>query len=69
MHLLYCIVSCLIVLWVLIFIDAKRTKAHEKEEGWTDFVGGKIKKFPKPPVIERHEKEAYFPELVEEQNN
>jgi hypothetical protein len=52
MHFLYCFLCGLAVLWVLIWIDAKRTKA----EGWVKEGPGMAKRFPKKtPVIEEHE--------------
>ena len=68
MNILYWVLSVLAVIWFFIWLDKKRTKVHEHEEGWTDQSVGKVKRLWKdlPPEIEEFE-ECFH--LTEDQNN
>jgi hypothetical protein len=67
MHIFYWVVGVLSLAWLLIWVDLKRTKAQEFDEGWEPNGKGFVKKLWKDlPPIEEHE-ECFH--VVEDQNN
>lgn len=62
----------LFLLWLGIWIDYKRTKVNDSEEGWSKDGPGYIKRFrPKAKVVklDDYEAETYHSDLTPVQSN